>query len=74
MKARDFNRQHSPNKEVFEALPGMTMETLTDYQTKNVKDGVYYYGILGKIEDLDIPALEKLGKVVILTTEDIFGY
>lgn len=74
VRARDYNRDHSSSKEVFEALPTMTLETVTDYQKDKIKDGVYYYGILGKIEDLDIPALEKLGKVVILTTEDIFGY
>ena len=34
----------------------------------------YRYGILGKIEDLDMEALSKIGKVVVLTTEDIFGY
>ena len=74
VRARDFNRDHSPNKEIFEALPGMTLDTVTEYQKDKIKDGVYYYGILGRIEDLDIPALEKLGKVVILTTEDIFGF
>ncbi len=74
INSRDFKRTHSADKEVFEALPAMTLDTVTEFQKAKVKDGVYYYGILGKIEDLDIPALEKLGKVVILSTEDIFGY
>ena len=39
-----------------------------------MKGRKYYYGVLGKIEDLDMDALNKLGKVVVLTTEDIFGY
>ena len=44
------------------------------FQQENVKGRVYHYGILGKIEDLDMDALNKLGRVVILTPEDIFGY
>ena len=61
-------------RETFNALPSMTMDHLVKFQQENVKGNKYYYGILGKIEDLDMEALNKLGKVVILSTEDIFGY
>lgn len=58
----------------FEALPSLTLADVVKFQQENVKGRVYHYGILGKIEDLDMDALHKLGRVVILTPEDIFGY
>lgn len=58
----------------FEALPSLTLADVVKFQQANVKGRVYHYGILGKIEDLDMDALNKLGRVVILTPEDIFGY
>ncbi len=62
------------DRETFNALPAMTMADIVKFQQDNVKDRKYYYGILGKVEDLDMDSLSKLGKVVVLTTEDIFGY
>jgi len=62
------------DRATFEALPDMTLDDVVKFQQENVKGRKYYYGILGKIEDLDMEALGKLGKVVILTREDIFGY
>ncbi len=62
------------DRETFEALPALTLDDIVKFQQENVKGRKYYYGILGKIEDLDMDALGKLGKVVILTPEDIFGY
>lgn len=61
-------------KLTFEALPTMTLADVVKFQQDNVKNRVYHYGILGKIEDLDMDALNKLGRVVILTTDEIFGY
>ena len=58
----------------FEALPSLTLADVVKFQQANIKGRVYHYGILGKIEDLDMDALNKLGRVVILTPEDIFGY
>ena len=43
-------------------------------QLQRLKGRTYYYGILGSFKDLDMKALEKLGPVTRLTTEDIFGY
>ena len=58
----------------FEQLPTLTLDDVVKFQQENVKDRKYNYGILGKIEDLDMDALSKLGRVVILTPEQIFGY
>lgn len=62
------------DRQLFEALPGMTLEGLVEFQQKNVKGKNYRYGILGKIEDLDLDAISRLGRVVLLTPEQIFGY
>ena len=59
---------------VYDALHGMTLDDVIKFQQSTVKDGVYHYGILGDTEDLDLEALGKIGRVVILTPEQIFGY
>lgn len=59
---------------VYDALNGFTLQDVIDFQQKNVKGLTYRYGILGDPDDLDIDALSKIGRVVMLTTEDIFGY
>lgn len=74
INAQDLGQNTDANKATFEALPATSLADVIAYQQKNVKDRKYAYAILGKIEDLDIEALKKLGRVVILTTEDIFGY
>ena len=71
---RDLGYDHDPNREVFEFLPKATLDDLVKFQQENVKGRTYHYGILAKPENIDIEALSKLGKVVILTQEQIFGY
>ncbi len=72
--AQDLGESVDPNIALFKALPAMTLADVVKFQQENVKDRTYYYAILGDKNDLDIAALEKIGKVVFLTTEDIFGY
>lgn len=74
VNAQDMGEDHDTRREVFEALPSMTLEDIVKFQKENVKGRTYYYCILGDIEDLDMDYLSKLGKVVVLTQEDIFGY
>ena len=74
INAQDMGDDHDTRREVFEALPSMTLDDIVKFQKENVKGRTYYYCILGDIEDLDMDALSKLGKVVVLTQEDIFGY
>ncbi len=74
ISAQDLNRDYDIDRDIFAALPGTTLADVVAYQQKWVKGRPFNYAILGKIEDLDLDALKKLGKVVILTTEDIFGY
>lgn len=72
--AQDMGDDHDTRREVFEALPSMTLEDIVKFQKDKVKGRTYYYCILGDVEDLDMDALRKLGKVIVLTQEDIFGY
>ena len=74
VQAQDLNLDYDQDAKTFEALPKATLADVVAFQQAKVKDRKYNYAILGKIEDLDIDALKKLGRVVILTTEDIFGY
>ena len=61
-------------KQLYEAVLNMTLEDVKAYQLANVKDRKTITSILGRESDLDVKSLEKWGKVVRLTQEDIFGY
>lgn len=71
---RRTGREGDYRKSLYEALPAITLDDVVDFQKKNIKGDTYYYSILGKIEDLDLDFLRSRGKVVILSTDDIFGY
>ena len=74
INARDLGLDSDRNKAIFMALPDITLDDVVKFQQDNVKCRTYYYCVLGDPEDIDLEALSKLGKVVMLTTEDIFGY
>ena len=71
---QDLGIDYDLNQKIFEALPQMTLGNITAYQLANVKGRKYVYAILGDIADLDMDKLRSLGRVVILTTEDVFGF
>ena len=61
-------------KQLYEAVLNMTLDDVKAYQQENVKDRKAITAILGRESDLDMKSLEKWGKIVRLTQEDIFGY
>jgi hypothetical protein len=61
-------------RQLFEAVQDMTLDDVVAYQQANVKDRKYITCILGREADLDMKSLEKWGKIIRLTQEDIFGY
>ncbi|MDE6287990.1 MAG: insulinase family protein [Muribaculaceae bacterium] len=74
LAAKRLGLENEERETIFNALPALTLEDVINYQQNHVKGLTYYYGILGDPEDLDMEALSKIGRVVLLTTEDIFGY
>ncbi len=74
IRAQDLGETTDDRKDLFEALPGLTLDDVVDFQQKYVKGRTYNIAILGRVEDLDLDSLGKRGRVVQLTQEDIFGY
>lgn len=64
----------SLSKRTYEALPSLTLNDVVDFEKKNIVGKPRLRLILGNKDELDIKALEKLGPVKYLTTEEIFGY
>lgn len=59
---------------VYEGIQNMTLADVVAYQQQLAGRLHFNYCILGRIEDLDMDYLSTLGRVVILTPEQIFGY
>ena len=74
LNAKEFGYTTDQRKENFEKIPTMTLETAKAFQQKYIKDKPLTYCILGDTKSLDIKSLEKIGKVTILSQEEIFGY
>lgn len=74
LNAKDINLNEDLSKTVYNGMQNLSFEDVRNYQRTKVKNRKYHYFILGDIEDLDIKSLQKIGKVVVLSTEDIFGY
>ena len=69
-----LNLSGDTRRQLFEAVQNMTLDDVVAYQQANVKGRKYSTCILGRESDLDMKSLEKWGKIIRLTQEDIFGY
>ena len=74
LNALDHGVNYDTNRDLFNLLQTATLDDIVKFQKENVKGNTYNYAILGRIEDLDMDMLNSLGRVVILTPEQIFGY
>lgn len=72
--SKKLGLDHDINEDIYRDASRLTLRGLENFQQTNVKDRKYKYIILGNIEDLDMERLNNIGKVKILTLEQIFGY
>lgn len=74
INAQDLGQTVDSRIKLFNDVQDMTLQDVIDFQQKWIKGRTYSYGILGDKKELDMEALKKIGPVIELTTEDIFGY
>ena len=51
----------------------MTPEDVAKFQKTHVKGRRFSHAILGPLDKIDLESLRRKGRVVVLTTEEIFG-
>ena len=71
---KDLGLDYDLNKKIYEALPALQLKDIVDFEKENMANKGYRYIILGDEQNLDMEALEKIGTVRRLTTEEVFGY
>ena len=62
------------NEKIYNALPGLTMKDMVDFEHETMAGKPYIYMILGDEKNLDIESLEKIAPIRRVSTEEIFGY
>ena len=73
-QSKKLGLKHDINEDIYRDASRLTLRGLENFAQTNVAGRKYRYIILGNIEDLDMDRLNALGKVNILTLEQIFGY
>ena len=74
INAKEKGLDYDPNKKLYEALPNITLQDITNFEKQNIVGKPYRMVILGDEKNLDMKALEKIAPVKKLTQEDIFGF
>ncbi len=72
-RARGFANQDL-RQFTYETLSKADADSLLHYQETKIKNRAYTWMVLGERERIDFKELKKIGKVVELSLEDIFGY
>ncbi len=72
--AQKLGLNYDINKSVYDNLPNLTYNDLVDFQKNNYNKKTYTYCIMASKDKVKMVDLEKLGKVQVLTLEEIFGY
>ncbi len=72
--AQKLDLTYDIRKDIYKQVPLITFEQLKSFEESHIKNKKYTILVIGKKESLNIPTLEKYGKVTFLTLEDIFGY
>ena len=74
LASKKLGLDYDIRRDVYQKVPSMTFADMKAFQQKYLKDKNYSILVLGNKKDLDIPTLEKYGKVTFLKLEDVFGY
>ncbi|UOE41869.1 insulinase family protein [Chryseobacterium suipulveris] len=61
-------------KNIYSQIEKLTLKDLTDYYNSTIKPLQYNTAIIGKKENLDMDAMNKMGTFHEVTLEEIFGY
>ena len=64
----------SMNELIYQHLAKVTLQDIVNFEKQTMADKPCRYIILGDEKELDMEALEKIGPIKRLTTEEIFGY
>ena len=74
LNAKQMGYDTDKRKDTYEKVSEFTFEDIKIFQQQYVKNRPYTYYILGDVKDLDIKALESIGKITKLSQSEIFGY
>ena len=74
LAAQELKLDYDINKLIFEKVANFTLEDVKAFQETRIKNRIYNYAILGDESQLDMETLKEKGKIIRLTTDDIFGY
>jgi hypothetical protein len=71
---KDLGLDFDLNKKIYEDLKTVQLKDMVDFEKANMAGKPLRYLILGDEKELDMKALEKIGPIRRLTTEEVFGY
>jgi predicted Zn-dependent peptidase len=74
LSQQELGLTQDSRRQLYEAVLAMTLEDVVEYQQAKVKGLKYTTCVLGREADLDMKSLEKWGKIIRLTQEELFGY
>jgi len=72
MKKRGITENNK--QEIYNSIKNMTLADLSTFFNDNIKNGTYDVMVVGNKNDVDIKALEKLGKVQEFDVDYLFNY
>ena len=61
-------------RKIYEDLKAVQLKDMVGFEKANMAGKPLRYLILGDEKELDMKALEKIGPIRRLTTEEVFGY
>ena len=74
LSAKRLGIDYDMMEKVYNALPSVGLQDIVNFEKEQMANKACRYIILGDEKELDMKAMEKIGPVKRLTTEEIFGY
>jgi predicted Zn-dependent peptidase len=72
--AQKLGLEKDVNQIIYEQVPNLTFKDIANFQKSHYTNKPFTYCIMGSKDKLAMKDLEKLGKVQVVTLEEIFGY
>ena len=74
MSAQKMGIDYDINKKLYEQIPSITLQDITNFEKQNIVGKPYRMVILGDEKNLDMESLKKIAPIKHLTQEEIFGF